>query len=111
MGRAETNIRKAFQIMREIAANPDSYPDKFVAVPLEPDIVASIFTPERIRLLMLVREEGPYESLDALARAVHRDGAAVSRDLRILTEAGLVASRRRGRSKQIHGTRRPIVLK
>ena len=110
MDKAQENIRRAFQLMRDVAANPDHFPDRFVAIPLDPKMIAGIFTEERIRLLKEIREQGPFHSVGQLASRVHRDETRVSRDLRFLVDAGLASTRRRGKAKEVSGTNRPIVI-
>ena len=94
----------------EKAANPDHFANQFVAIPLDPKMMAGIFTEERIRLLKELRERGPFPGVGQLAGRVHRDATRVSRDLRFLVDAGLATTRRRGKAKEVTGTDRPIVI-
>lgn len=110
MDKAQENIRRAFQLMRDVAAHPDHFPDRFVAIPLDPEMISRIFTEERIRLLKELRERGPFRSVGKLADRVKRDETRVSRDLRFLVDAGLASTQRRGKSKEVRGTDRPIVI-
>lgn len=49
-----------------------------------------VLTPRRYALIEAVKERGSFDSIEQLAEAVERDRAAVSRDLKALTEAGLL---------------------
>jgi DNA-binding transcriptional ArsR family regulator len=67
---------------------------------------ATVLT-ERRRELLERLDEGEYDSVRALARAVGRDKGAVSRDLSVLAEHGLVTYEEDGRSRRPllrHGT-------
>jgi predicted transcriptional regulator len=50
----------------------------------------AVLTPKRYALVEAVKAHGSFDSIEALATAVSRDRAAVSRDLKALTEAGLL---------------------
>jgi len=110
MGEAERNIERAFRLMREVAKEPGRFPPRFIAIPLDPALVGTIFTPERIRLLKELRDRGPVESMGSLAGRVHRDQTRVSRDVQFLADAGLVVTERHGKSKRVRATERPIVI-
>lgn len=107
---AEDHIRHAFDLARRVAEHPESYPEHFVVVPLDPDILKGIFSEERIRMLYAIREEGPFESVNELASFLDRDQSRVSRDLRMLVDAGLVLTERVGKSKRVLASDREILL-
>ena len=67
-----------------------------VYVPSEVD-VASLFAPERLALLHRISRST--DTIGELARSVHRKVPAVSRDLRLLEEHGLIRFRTEGRRK------------
>lgn len=50
----------------------------------------AVLTPKRHALFEAVRKVGQFESIEALAQAVSRDRAAVSKDLKALADAGLL---------------------
>lgn len=110
MSTPEERIELAFRLAKEVAADPDRFPDDFIVLPLEPGMIGHLLTDERIRLLRTLREHGPYESVTALAEAVDRDQGRVSRDLHALSEYGLVLLERTGKSKRVEASNRPIIL-
>lgn len=58
-----------------------------------PAALLAVLTPKRYALFEAVKEHGHFDSIEDLARALGRDRAAVSRDLRALTDAGLLQLR------------------
>jgi predicted transcriptional regulator len=108
--RVERNIERAFDLVREVADHPDRFPDQFVAIPLDPETLARLFSKERLRLLRVLRDAGPFESIGALADALERDQTRVSRDLVELVHAGLARIERRGKTKIVKASDRAIVL-
>lgn len=106
----EENIDAAFDLARAILANPDAYPDDFIVLPLDPDLIAKVLSPERIRLLHELRSDGPYDSVNDLAEALGRDQSRVSRDVAGLAEMGLVKTERDGKSKRVSAPKKPIWL-
>lgn len=106
----EDHIRGAFDLARRVAEHPEEYPKHFVVVPLDPDILKEVLSEERLRMLRAVREEGPFESVNALAARLGRDQSRVSRDLRRLADAGLVVTERTGRAKRVAASDREILL-
>jgi predicted transcriptional regulator len=106
----EDNLEQAFDLAHEVIEDPDGYPDEFVAFHLGDETLLRILTRERLRLLRMVRDEGPFESIAELARTLDRDPSRVGRDLSWLAETGLVRLEKRGRSKTVEGTDRKILL-
>lgn len=49
-----------------------------------------VLTPRRHALIEAVKQRGRFDSIEALANALQRDRAAVSRDLKALVAAGLL---------------------
>jgi predicted transcriptional regulator len=73
-------------------------PHRLALIVLSEEIETRVLTPERLRLLKaLRRREGV--SITGLAKSVKRSLEAVSRDLRILREYGLIELTRNGHSK------------
>ncbi len=58
-----------------------------------PAALLALLTPKRYALYEAVKGQGHFESIEDLARALERDRAAVSRDLKALTDAGLLQIR------------------
>ena len=50
----------------------------------------AVLTPRRYQLFQFVRQEGPFASIEALATVVKRHRATVGRDVKALSEAGLL---------------------
>lgn len=78
-------------------------------MPFDPDVVVGLLTKERMRLVLYLRENGPVDSLQALAEALGRDRSAVSRDL-VLLQHQLVTVEKVGRQKTIRALDRPIII-
>lgn len=97
------------RLTRWIDANLDRLPDDFVAMPFDHQIIGSVLTKERMRLVQYLRKEGPVHSLQELAEALGRDRSAVSRDL-VLLEHQFVEVTKHGRQKTIRALDRPIVI-
>lgn len=106
----EDHIRHAFELARRVAEEPEQFPEHFVVVPLDPDVLKSVLSEERIRMLHAIREDGPFESVNELAGFLERDQSRVSRDLRTLVEAGLVITERVGKAKRVTASDREILL-
>lgn len=58
-----------------------------------PAALIAVLTPKRYALFEAVKAHGHFDSIEDLARALSRDRAAVSRDLKALTDAGLLQLR------------------
>ncbi|MDE1820312.1 MAG: helix-turn-helix transcriptional regulator [Euryarchaeota archaeon] len=84
----------------------DIFPQDMV-VPLGAD-VSSVFAPARVELMLEISRGRA--TVGALARALHRNRPAVSRDLHLLSRHGLVRIRRVGRESYPELTRRFVVL-
>lgn len=106
----DRNIRKAFALAKKVTEHPDEWPDRFVAIPLDAKLLHQLLTPERIRLLNELREKGPFDSVQRLARHLRRDVTRVSRDLTALEGGGIVRLVRNGKVKKVSATRKPILL-
>lgn len=104
------NLDRLGAFTRDVIRNPDKYPDDFVAIPLDDELVSSVLSPMRIRLLRKLRDHGPYKSVSALAKSLRRDQGRVSRDLHYLAGSGLVIIERKGKSKVVRAPDKPIIL-
>ncbi len=81
-------MRAAMDFVARVARRPEEYPERFVALPMDPDVIAAILSRERTRLLQFLAREGPTPSVEALAGALKRNYASVSRDVGVLEQAG-----------------------
>ena len=95
---------------RDMIEDPGSYPDDFLALPLDPDEISGLLTPERMRILRHLRDRKAVYSVSELAEVLGRDVSRVSRDLKELSEWGLVELTRNGKAKEVRRTARVIVL-
>lgn len=50
----------------------------------------SVVTPQRARLVELVKAKGSFDSISTLADALERDRGSVSKDLKVLAQAGML---------------------
>lgn len=101
---------RAFELLEAAVEDPSSYPERFVAFELDEDTLPRILTRQRLRLLRVLRQEGPVESVTRLSERLGRDQGQVSRDLAYLEGWGLVELERDGRSKTVRAPDRPILL-
>jgi len=107
---AERNIDVAFDLIRAVIENPDDFPDNFVAIPLDPELLQKLFSRERVRLLRTVQRKGPFTSLDALTKELGRNKTRVSRDVSILEAAGLIQVKKKGRTITLSAEKKPVLL-
>lgn len=87
---------------QQMLANPDAAPDRLTIIPLA--LLAEGtggLTPGRLALLIEVRSHGTYARMQDLADALGRDKFAVSKDVEVLANLGLVHKRRIGRQVSI----------
>lgn len=103
-------MQDALNVVAKVFADPDAFPSDFVAFPLRGDMASRILTAERRRIIIYLEDHGPANSIRDLAAALGRDPAAVSRDIHLLTDAGLLHMENVGRSRHIHATGRPIIV-
>ena len=89
----------------------DEVPPNAIIVPMDPEVLSRIFTPERVRLLKHLRGHGPEPTLEALAAALDRAPSHVGADVRYLMERGLVRVRRDGRRKRVEAVDRQILVR
>lgn len=106
----KTSIKSATDFIRAVAKDPGSYPENFISLPMDPDLIASVLSRERTRLVQYLLKHGPTGSVHALADALDRNYASVSRDLGVLIDMGLVASEKHGKNKELRATGRPVLI-
>jgi predicted transcriptional regulator len=104
---ASLRLRRS-TVLDGLLKDPSAYPERFTVLPLDPEIIYKVFTPERIRLLRVLREEGPFDSVQALANRVGRDESRVSRDLSYMEPSRLVKLKRHGKAKKVSASDKPI---
>lgn len=103
-------MQGALDFAAKVMQHPETYPDSFVSIPRDAELIRRLLSPERNRILDYLEQHGPVGSLQSLADGLHRDKGAVSRDLVLLIEVGLVEARREGRHKRLRATGRPIII-
>jgi predicted transcriptional regulator len=106
----QKGIKAATDFIRAVAKAPAAYPETFISLPMDPDLIASVLSRERTRLVQYLLQHGPAHSVHALAEALHRNYASVSRDLGVLIDIGLVAAEQQGRTKELRATGRPVIV-
>lgn len=108
----ETGLRAAIAAMRYIAKHPKEFSRDSIVIPIASlaNGKRAILTPSRLRAFVMIRHEGPFESLEALALRLRRSAARVSQDVQVLRRMRLVTTQREGHRKRIQADPRPIVL-
>lgn len=110
MTRSKDRIHDATDFVRRVVARPEDYPERFVSIPMDPDLIRQVLSRERSRLVRYLQEHGPVASLHDLADALGRNYPSVSRDVGALVEFGLLDTEKVGRMKRIRATGRPVVV-
>lgn len=108
----EEAVDDAFAIVWRTLRNPDAFPDNAVVIPIR-SIVKDPRSPlsrQRLRLLEVVRHEGPFASITELATTLGRPRTRVGDDVELLRATGLVETRRQGRDLWVGATARIVVL-
>ncbi|MGB0652376.1 MAG: hypothetical protein ACPGQL_04170 [Thermoplasmatota archaeon] len=107
----EDAIRGAFDLFKHAAEHPDTLPGDVMVIPLEMLVASGQgLSRERLRLLLALRQDGPFDSLDAVAAHLRRDKTRLSKDVRFLEGLGLVESQRQGRQKRLAAVARPLLI-
>ena len=95
-------IDKMFSKMIDYAIdNPDSAPSRMLIISLGKSGIGTIFTPARSEILRTILQKKP-NTVGELVRELKRPKEAVSRDLKILENYGLLSFSRTGRQKMPH---------
>lgn len=84
---------KAF--IDDVIERPEKYPDKLVVFTLSDEELSKVFTRERLKILRTISRVA-VPSVKDLANTLHRDMAAVHRDLVLLQKCSLVKLKREG---------------
>ncbi|HLC77164.1 MAG TPA: hypothetical protein VJH04_03080 [archaeon] len=79
--------------------NPELSPSKVLVINLGKNTLEKVLTPSRMNLIRTIRESNP-KSVSNLARLVKRPIEAVSRDLSILENYGIMEFVRNGKTKK-----------
>ena len=106
----DRNLKKALALVRAVIKDPAAFPDRFIAIPMDPAILTRIFTPEKMRLLKAIQDEGEFSSVNAVAKKLRRHQSRVSRDIAELSAAGLISIERNGATKRVRAPKRPVLL-
>lgn len=101
---------KRYDLTKDLLEYTERYPDFFVSMPLDPDLIPKILSRERIRLMKEVLDAGEFASVQELAERLGRDPTRVGRDLKDLEVRGLLALEREGKRKRIRARPVPIIL-
>ncbi len=83
----EDDFDEIVEAFKKVERREEFKEEKIVVESL--DVLRKILTPERMRILQVIRNEKP-SSIYELAKLLGRDRAAVMRDLEVLREIGLV---------------------
>lgn len=78
------------------AIRSEKYPDRLAVFLLSEDELHQLFTRERLRIVKALKDKA-FSSVTELSEFLGRDKAAVTRDLRLLKEHGLVRFEKMGR--------------
>jgi len=99
----EEDFDEVVEAFKKVERREEFEEEKIVVESL--DVLRKILTPERMRILQVIRNEKP-SSIYELAKLLGRDRAAVIRDLEALQKIGLVEI---SEEKNEKGRKRPIV--
>ena len=102
-------IQAAMDFTEEVIANPDAFPEKMVVIPYDPELLSSIFTPERLKIWRLVHKREA-DSITQLAKKLGRDVSRVRQDLLILERVNLVGMERNSSRVRVWPTATHIVI-
>lgn len=98
----------AFDALAHWLEHPQRFPADFISIPL--DLVPRVLTTQRTRLLAYLEEHGPVDSVEALAAALGRNYASVSRDVGYLLGGRFVAAEQHGHCKRLRAAGLPILI-
>ena len=99
----EEDLDEVVEAFKKIERREEFEEEKIVVESL--DVLRKILTPERMRILQVIKNEKP-NSIYELAKLLGRDRAAVIRDLEVLQKIGLVKI---SEEKDERGRKKPIV--
>ena len=100
----EEDLEEIVDALKRVERGEEFHEEKIVVENL--DVLRKILTPERLRILQVIRSEKP-KSIHELAKLLDRDRAAVVRDLEYLQQLGLVEFEEERRGKR--RSRKPVV--
>jgi len=99
----EEDLGEVVEAFKKVEGREEFEEEKIVVESL--DVLRKILTPERMRILQVIKNEKP-NSIYELAKLLGRDRAAVIRDLEVLQKIGLVKI---SEEKDEKGRKKPIV--
>jgi predicted transcriptional regulator len=100
----EEDLEEVVDALKRVERGEEFEDEKIVVESL--DVLRKILTPERLRILQVIRNERP-GSIYELAKMLDRDRAAVVRDLEYLQQLGLVEFEEERKGKR--RSRKPVV--
>jgi predicted transcriptional regulator len=86
------------KMVEEAIKNPESAPDKLVVISLSEEEKNRVLTPEKLRLIRIIKSGNP-KNVKALAKLANRRVDAVSRDLKVLSFYGFLELLQVGKQK------------
>jgi len=86
------------KMVEEAIKNPESAPDKLVVISLSEEKKNRVLTPEKLRLIRIIKNGNP-KNVKALAKLANRRVDAVSRDLKVLSFYGFLELLQVGKQK------------
>ncbi len=95
-GPVAVSIQSEAEFFKEAAEDVEDFrtgtrTDSVVSIAFESiGVFLEVLTPKRSELLDAVRRHGTFDSIESLSGTLSRNRAAVSRDLRALSDAGLL---------------------
>lgn len=105
-------VRQAFSLLREAHREPEAFRGDLLVIPLKQLVEGDVepLSRERLRLLMELRDHGPFDSVTELAEALDRPRSRVSQDLEVLGRMNLIARKKQGRRRQVRTAPSKIVI-
>ena len=92
------NVELLKRLLDLMEKYPDVSPDRVIILSMSTEALSGIFTPSRIELVKAIKYEKP-RSVGELAKAVKRPVESVSRDLKILSNYGILEFVQSGKQK------------
>jgi len=86
------------KMVEEAIKNPESVPDKLVVISLSEEEKNRVLTPEKLRLIRIIKNGNP-KNVKELAKLANRRVDAVSRDLKVLSFYGFLELVQIGKQK------------
>jgi DNA-binding transcriptional ArsR family regulator len=104
-------MQEALEFLGKVIREPAKYPERFIAIPRSSPLLTKLFSPEPNRILDYLQKHHGVPSVQTLADALHRNKAAVSRDVKLLQNIGLISARRQGKEKVLEPTNKMVLVR